>query len=823
MKTNSWTKGVLFEVNKGDAINYSGFGYNGICRLAFLAMNDNGTFTLKDKITSLQDSSGQYIVKEDGIMTGTTYAEGESAARMEVRKFKPSEISISNTYGCRNIVYIASVEDLKAISERYADATSIYFILLNTIYVTSEESASIKLPKSSVFDFNGNSIKIGNNSNFYFESPFPYNDDCANFSKYPRLIYDRNVVARPIYISNNESWQRMPLRGMFRVNDDKVYISDFYVGRIYNKALSSFCNCEIIIDKDTNLRYNVKDDDDDFTYGIGSNVVFKSENRAVINSAEGNVNIRIVGNNTEIKNITFGNNSGEKLGFSVCPQKEYGEVRFSFIGNKGNITISSTIKDGSANRLSAQIENNDFLGDNTSTALGLGYLSNSIISGNRIDKFTYGIILQSSRNNTIQNNYFYNIRYISIWIAPSHKEGSFINEMAYGCYNNIIEQNTIRLNKEEALSVDGAGSDINVFTADSIINTQQSFEEQVKDCPSKIKGTFYFNDVNAPYYKNGCIMVALHKDRELRYHIIQDVEVAEDGTYILEAELDSFYNTQPGDKYMIISPTYGNVFRNNIVTDAMTGLCIYGSSFRNVFQNNTIISTGVLQSNFQMYMMSLYNKDNVPNFKSYARPIIDNAFINNVSVQNVTNWSNAVGISLSQKSEADNPYTGMAYENATSHFAKGNKVIGNTIPGSIGINGMDDTMIVGNNCKYVSIADSIKTYTDYINCVDTNAAGEIAKCYISIYNSSPALYYKVNEESGNFYYHKVRELSLVVGSKVSIRIIKTNDSGKPIVPDMVVTDMFGNDISIEKEDGETDVVFRFNMPDKRCNILLTQS
>lgn len=209
--------------------------------------------------------------------------------------------------GCDRGVRINSSDDLFSINAEETD--KIYYLLDSDIYINTDiDKESIELPQKCIFDFNDHTIKM-NNKNHCFKSPFDFGDDGIHFEEYPLLLYNRNKIERPFFNSSNEDWTINVLSGMFRVNDDVVYLKDWTRGKKINTMLACFCNCKILIDSDFTYTYG---QDNNVSYGINSNVEFSCINGAkmILKQTEGFgvVNkIKIVGTNVKIDELYIDN------------------------------------------------------------------------------------------------------------------------------------------------------------------------------------------------------------------------------------------------------------------------------------------------------------------------------------------------------------------------------------------------------------------------------------------------------------------------------------------------------------------------------------
>lgn len=615
--------------------------------------------------------------------------------------------------GCDRGVSVKTYEELFAINSEEVDR--VYYLLDADIYINFDiEQESINLPKKCVFDFNNHTIMM-NNRNHHFKSPFDFGDDGLHFDEYPILLYNRDKIERPFY-SSNEDWTLNVLSGMFRVNDDVVYLKDWTRGKKINTMLACFCNCKILIDSDFEYTYG---QDNDVEFGINSNVEFSCINGAKIILKEtegfGVINkINIVGTNVLIKDLEIENGNSEYrqgVDFVIKCNKKTPQCNVKFI----DCRISGVIETLYANdelyysitMLNNTINQGGITPDERQKAcLSLQFAKNCTIRGNKFTNGYYGIVTNSVDSVDICNNYFENMSVVGIILMgaiPIYKQ----HFLSYCNKNCSISFNTFRNVAEEAVSFDFVNGSVNVVTVEEIISREVSFAGQNVNSNS-IRCSLY-KEEDAKVYKNGCVLISLHKDRPLNYHFIYDVLYNEDtNDYTFICDLDSFNaNVEISDKYIVAKVAFNNKVEHNVFYDVTTALCIYGNAIRNTASYNTIYSSSIYKSSWMMYMMALVGSQEKPLENCYAAPIIDNIYKDNICYEN-NGLANDISVYTKDISDIDinNQSKMPIWEEATDKFIKGCKIINNTTRGKINVKNAIDIWIFNNLCNSISIINS---------------------------------------------------------------------------------------------------------------------
>lgn len=656
-----------------------------------------------------------------------------AANTIEIERINLNIVSVNSSldlkkyetlYNSKRVINIASWQNLIDLSAAVQATPLIYKdstirltagILLNSsadlLGVTN-----IVFPENAVLDMNGFTLR-SNGLNITLTSPFAFNDDGDNFTKYPKIIYDRTVTPRPIYYTSNELYTEPMLKGMWRVNDDKIYITDFHRGKRFNKAVSPFVNSKIIFDYNFSLSFGNQDADElGFYYGFNSNIELSCENNATVTFTDINTNItnntyRVVGNNFKMLNFNLGALDGvdNYVNWYFRPARNYGIVKYEIGNSKIRANVSTDIRE--------EFINNEFLGAvynstiklkntaasisalNSGICLSLLFNNGTSVRNNLLYGSFYGISINASTNCEVYNNDIEYSKWVGILLSGTvlNANSRAANPLFYKNSYHFIQQNRVFRPGEEGISLDSVGGRLNMCQLKSVVQETINFNGRTITVNNKISVEVLFPDTTSyTNYKNGAFLISLHKDRPMNYCEIKNVTLGNivEGVqqYIFEGDFDSFNDVEIDDKYIIAKVAYKNLIEMNTIRDSWTALCIYGNAIANVFKNNTSYSTGIVSATWQIYIQSLKN-NNGGLSRCYYMPSIDNVYDSNKIIDSVsTIYGGHAYIAMVDKHIDDADFIPLD-PNITTYSLRGNKIINNDIKGELrAINTLDSTI-----------------------------------------------------------------------------------------------------------------------------------
>ncbi len=833
-------------------------------------------------------------------------------------------------YGCNKLIFINELKDFAEITNGEANT---YYVVTSDIYITSglinthfgdsvsDNNYEVKIKDNCVIDFGEHKIDFNNTGvGFVFASPYVGEVDGDNFEKYPRILYNRNGH-RGLF--NRAQFGIHPLSGMWRVNDDTVFVWDFLHKRDAdsdcvtlnaNVFFSSFCNCRIVFEPvtDTFLYYNTGEED--YTLGINSNVtitgdVIAEKFEKVYTDKDGDgvtetlsyikhfiLNFNILGSNVTMENLKVRYNYPED---DVFTKSKYHRIKvylcggreqnFTFKGNSGLFYINR--KDDYKYLHTVRIEDNSFIeyeGNNDWLTAIKGVYKNSLFRNNKISHYHYGMML-NGRNNVIEGNELRNILYISIWLPANaaYSASYYVDESSgesssgayYGNENVVVRDNAIYYNNEEAISTDGANSSVNICDAVEVITTNLSSSSTRVWYKNKIRARFGFEDsilsggaegVNRiPLYKNGCYVVALHKDRGLTYgkilNVTQDETDVANGTYTIECPYNTFNNCEVGDRYMIVPATSGLLVERNYIAESTNAIVLFGATMDSTFRNNTVVTNRLVNAGTYAYASSpIYGRAFATNldkdyyFRSYGIPCINNRFLYNTIIDDPSAYLARISFSTINDSGSSDLFGGkkisqltsaekidveavLKYDDAADCLFKDIIFEGNIFKNAVEFVNVDGVIARGNgvNILYTRSCKNVidDNRTSPYNTDDMGASTSLHRLSIinnrlispsdmSIPTYGVATY---NPETGEFENYEtakqdyMRHYDKSGGEKVRFVVYRSSFLKNGAVAykvDVSVTDALKNKLNVEYDtDADGNVYYDFEMPDGDCFIV----